>query len=85
MNTLHIKKGDTVIVLSGTEKGKTGKVLETFPKRNLVVVEGVGMHKKHQRPRKAGQRGQIIDKQSPIPASKVMEVGRHKEKRSRKK
>jgi large subunit ribosomal protein L24 len=85
MNTLHIKKGDTVIILSGTEKGKTGKVLETDPKRNLVVVEGVGMHKKHQRPRKAGQHGQIIEKQHAIRASKVMEVGRHKEKLARKK
>jgi large subunit ribosomal protein L24 len=85
MNKLHVKKGDTVIVLSGTQKGATGKVVEAFPKRGLVVVEGVGMHKKHQRPRKAGQHGQIIDKQAPIRASKVMEIGRHKEKQARKK
>lgn len=84
MNTLHVKKGDTVIVLSGIEKGKTGKVLMAYPKLNLVLIEGVGMHKKHQRPRKSGQHGQIVDKQAPIHASKVMEVGRHKEKQARK-
>lgn len=85
MQKLHVKKGDTVIILSGVGKGKTGKVLEAYPKRNVVLVEGVGMHKKHQRPRKAGQHGQIIDKQSPISASKVMEVGRHKEKQNKRK
>ena len=71
MNTLHIKKGDTVVVLSGNEKGKSGKVLETFPKLNLVVVEGVGMRKKHQKPKREGQKGQIIEKQFPIHASNV--------------
>lgn len=85
MNTLHVKKGDTVIVLSGAEKGKTGKVTGAFPKRGLVLVEGIGMRKKHQKPRKAGQHGQIVDKQTPIRVEKVMEVGRHKEKQARKK
>jgi large subunit ribosomal protein L24 len=68
---LHIKKGDTVVVLSGNEKGKVGKVTEAFPKLGLVVVEGVGMRKKHQKPRREGQKGQIIDKQFPIHASNV--------------
>lgn len=71
MNTLHIKKGDTVTVLTGNDKGKTGKVTETFPKLGLVVVEGVGMRKKHQKPRREGQKGQILDKQFPIHASNV--------------
>lgn len=71
MNTLHVKKGDNVIVLSGNDKGKTGKVLEVFPKLGKVVVEGVAMRTKHQKPRKAGQAGQIIQKQHPIAASKV--------------
>jgi large subunit ribosomal protein L24 len=71
MNTLHVKKGDTVIVLSGNDKGKTGKVTEVYPKLNKVLVEGVGMHTKHQKPRKSGQKGQIIDKQHPIAVSKV--------------
>lgn len=71
MNTLHIKKGDTVTILSGNEKGKTGKVLAVFPKTNQVVVEGIGMRKKHQKARREGQKGQIVDKQHPIAASKV--------------
>ncbi len=72
MNTLHIKKGDTVVIRSGADKGKTGKVLTVFPKDGLVVVEGVGMRTKHQKPRRAGQQGQIIQKQHPIAASKVV-------------
>ena len=71
MNTLHIKKGDKVTVLSGNEKGKVGAVVKTFPKLGLVLVEGVGMSKKHQKPRKEGQKGQIINKHHPIHASKV--------------
>jgi large subunit ribosomal protein L24 len=71
MNTLHIKKGDTVVVLSGNDKGKSGKVTRVYPKQGLVVVEGVGMRTKHQRPRKAGQKGQIVQKQHAIAASKV--------------
>ena len=71
MNTLHIKKGDTVVVRSGNDKGKSGKVTAVFPKTGMVVVEGVGMRTKHQKPRQAGQQGQIIQKQHAIAASKV--------------
>lgn len=72
MNTLHIKKGDTVRVLSGVDKGKTGKVTKTFPKLGLVLVEGVALRSKHQKPKREGQKGQIIQKQHPIAASKVV-------------
>lgn len=85
MNTLHIKKGDTVVVLSGNEKGKTGKVLEVFPRTGKVVVEGINLRTKHQRPRKAGQAGQIIQKQHAMNASKVMEAGAHKERQKKAK
>ncbi|MBY0294221.1 50S ribosomal protein L24 [Patescibacteria group bacterium] len=71
MNTLHIKKGDTVVVLSGNDKGKSGKVVKAFPKTGMVLIEGVGMRKKHQKARREGQRGQIVDKHHPIAASKV--------------
>ena len=84
MNTLHIKKGDTVVVLSGNEKGKTGKVLRTMPRAGLVLVEGVAMRKKHQKARKEGQRGQIIEKQHPIQASKVMNVEVQKERKAKR-
>jgi large subunit ribosomal protein L24 len=76
MNTLHIKKGDTVTVLTGTDKGKSGKVIKTIPKLSMVVVDGVGMRKKHQKPRREGQKGQIIDKQFPIHASNVAPTSR---------
>ncbi len=68
---VHVKKGDQVIVTTGDEKGKTGKVIEVFPLTNRVVVEGVAMSKKSQKPKAAGQRGQIIDKQHSIQASNV--------------
>ncbi len=78
MNTLHIKKGDTVKILSGNEKGKTGKVMAVFPKTGQVLVEGIGMNKKHQKPRRDGQKGQIIDKHHPIAASKVANTAAEK-------
>jgi large subunit ribosomal protein L24 len=68
---LHVKKGDTVTVLSGVDKGKSGKVTHAYPKLGMVVVEGISMRTKHQKPRRAGQAGQIIQKQHPIHASKV--------------
>ncbi len=71
MNTLHIKKGDTVVIRSGVDKGKTGKITRVFPKLNMVMVEGVNKRIKHQKPRKAGQSGQIVEKSHPIHASKV--------------
>ena len=84
MNTLHIKKGDSVTVLSGNEKGKSGKVLETYPKLNMVLVEGVMMRKKHQKARREGQKGQIIDKHFPIHASNVALAEIKKKKREAK-
>ena len=85
MNTMHVKKGDTVVVLSGTEKGKTGKVVGAFPKLGLVLVEGIGMHKKNQKGKREGQKGQIIDKHHPIRASKVMNVTVQKERAKKQK
>ena len=71
MNTLHVKKGDTVTIISGVDKGKSGKVTRTFPKTNMVIVEGVGKKVKHQKPRKSGQQGQIIEKFHTLNASNV--------------
>ncbi len=72
MNTIHVKTGDTVTIISGADKGKTGKVTRCFPKKNMILVEGVGKRVKHQKPRRAGQAGQIIEKFHPIHASKVV-------------
>ena len=66
-----IKKGDTVQVLSGNDKGKTGEVLETMPKTSRVIVKGVNIRKKHVKPRKQGDEGGIISVECSIHSSKV--------------
>ena len=71
MNNLHIKKGDTVMINSGADKGKKGKVLEVNPKDNKVVVEGVNIRSKHTKPRRAGEAGGIVKAEVAINASKV--------------
>jgi large subunit ribosomal protein L24 len=71
---LHIKKGDNVIVLSGKDKGKKGKVLAVIPKKESVIVEGIAMATKHKRPRRQGEEGGIIRQELPIRASKVMNI-----------
>ena len=71
---LFVKSGDTVKVMSGEDKGKTGKVQKAFPETGKVVVEGVAMVKKHQKPRGQGMPGGIIEKEAAIAASKVMVV-----------
>jgi large subunit ribosomal protein L24 len=68
---MHIKKGDTVVVLSGNDKGKKGKVSHVMPKRGLAVVEGINMKKKHQKPRQEGKKGQTIEVALPMQASKL--------------
>ena len=59
------------MVIAGKDRGKTGKVLRSLPKRDVVVVEGVNLRKKHQRPNKKSQKGQIIEKTMPIHVSNV--------------
>lgn len=61
-----------VMVVTGKDKGKKGKVLRALPKRSLVIVEGVNVQKRHQRQRRANQKGQIIDKTLPVSVSNVM-------------
>ena len=72
MNNLHVKTGDTAVVLSGKEKGKRGKVLSVNPKKGMVVIEGVNMIKKHTKPSMANQNGGIITKEAPLHISNVM-------------
>jgi large subunit ribosomal protein L24 len=68
---LKLRKGDTVKVLSGVDKGKTGEILEVMPKTNKVVVKGVNIRKKHVKPRKQGEEGGIIPVECAINSSKV--------------
>jgi len=72
MAKLLIKKGDMVAVISGKDKGKTGKVLQVFPKLTRVVVEGVNVCKRHLRARRKGEKGQTVEFSMPIHAAKVM-------------
>lgn len=74
MNKIHVKTGDTVVILSGKDKGKQGKVLEVSPKEQKVIVEGCNKVQKHVKPRRMGEPGGIIAAESPIYASKVMLV-----------
>lgn len=69
---MHVKKGDTVIVISGKDRGKKGKILAAMPKNDRVLVEGVNMLTKHQKPKGQMQPGGIIHQEGPIHASNVM-------------
>ncbi len=69
---MRIKKGDTVVVIAGKDKGKTGKVLQVLPKENRVIVEGINIITKHQRPDQQLQQGGIINREAAIHASNVM-------------
>ena len=71
---MHIKTNDTVIVLSGRDKGKEGKVLSVDPKAKKAVVEGISVAKRHKKPRKQGEPGGIITMPTPIYVSKLMRV-----------
>ncbi|MEX0649917.1 MAG: 50S ribosomal protein L24 [Candidatus Andersenbacteria bacterium] len=68
---MKIKRGDTVRVLTGKDRGKQGKVLATLPMRERVVIEGINMVKKHVRARKAGEKGQRVSVAAPIHISNV--------------
>ena len=74
MNNLKIKKNDTVVVLSGKDKGKQGKVLGTVPSESKVVVEGINMVTCHVKPRKQGETGGIVQREAALYASKVQVV-----------
>lgn len=74
MAKVHVKRGDRVQILSGKDKDKTGKVLEVLPRSGKVIVEGVNVIKKHQRPTRDNPQGGIIDMEAPIYSAKVMLV-----------
>jgi len=74
MNSLNVKKGDTVVVISGKDKGKKGKIMVAQPDDERVIVQGTAMVPRHVKPRKQGQPGGRIEKEGPIHASNVMLV-----------
>lgn len=69
---MKIKKGDQVKIISGKDKGKSGKVIKTMPGNHLAVVEGLNLVKKHIRPRRAGEKGQTVEVPRPFHISKIM-------------
>jgi large subunit ribosomal protein L24 len=71
---LHVKKGDTVVVLSGKDKGKQGKIVSAFPKKRQVIVEDVNKVKRHTKPSLKAPQGGIIQKEMPLDVCKVMVV-----------
>ena len=71
---MKIKKGDNVRVITGKDKGKKGKVVSALISQNKVIIEGINMMKKHQRPRKSGEKGTKIDVAMPIHVSNVKKI-----------
>lgn len=71
-NKLHVKTGDEVIIISGKDKGKKGKVLEVSPKEKKVIVEGLNIATKHVKPRRMGEQGGIVSVEAPLYACKTM-------------
>jgi len=68
---MKIKKGDTVLVILGKDRGRKGKVLGVFPKERKILVEGINLIRKHQKPKRAEEKGQIIQLPKPIDVSNV--------------
>lgn len=68
---MKIKNNDTVLIISGKDRGKKGKVIKALPKENRIVVEGINLRKKHTRPKRQGEKGQIVEIAAPLDVSNV--------------
>ncbi|MFZ5816922.1 MAG: 50S ribosomal protein L24 [Bacillota bacterium] len=82
---VHVKKDEEVVVITGKDKGKQGKVQKVLPKTNRVVVAGVNMVKKHTKPSARNPQGGIIEMEAPIHASNVMSLAKIEQKKAKKK
>ena len=71
---MKIKKGDKVKIITGKDKGKVGAVLKSFPQKEMVLVEDINKKKLHQRPRKQGEKGKIIEQAAPVHVSNVKKI-----------
>ena len=71
---MQVRRDDTVLILSGNDRGKRGRVLKVFPDKNRIIVEGVSFIKRHTKPSTKNQSGGIIEKEAPIHASNVMVI-----------
>lgn len=72
-----IKKGDKVLIIKGKDKGKIGKVIRVIPREERIIIEGLNIVKKHLRPRKAGEKGKIVDVPAPLSWSNVKLICQH--------
>ena len=72
MTKIKIKKNDSIIVISGKDRGKSGKILNIYTAKNRALIEGLGLKKKNQRPKKSGQKGEVITIPSSIHISNLM-------------
>ena len=68
---MKIKKGDTVLIIKGKDRGKSGKVIKALPKENRIIIEGLNLVKKHVKPKRAGEKGEIVEIPVPLYISKV--------------
>lgn len=71
---MKVKKGDQVLIIAGKDKGRTGKVLSAFPKMGKLLIDGINQKKKHVRPRKEGEKGQVVSIPTPLQISNVKVV-----------
>jgi large subunit ribosomal protein L24 len=84
MRKFHVKRGDEVVVLAGTERGKRGKILAVLPKKQRVIVEGIKMIKKHMRKNQQHPQGAIIEREGSVHISNVMAVGDYEARAARR-
>ncbi len=68
---MKVKTGDTVLIISGKDRGKTGKVLDVFPEKERIMIEGLNLMKKHQRPRRQGKKGELVVLPAPLRVANV--------------
>jgi len=68
---MKVKKGDTVLIISGKDRGRTAKVLKSFPKEKSVLVEGINLKSKHIKPKRQGEKGQVVKVPTPLDVSNV--------------
>lgn len=68
---MKIHKGDQVLIISGKDRGRKGKVIEAFPKQGRLIIEGINLSKKHVKPKKSGEKGQVVEMPAPLNVSDV--------------
>ncbi len=68
---MKVKKGDNVLIIAGKDKGRTGKITRAYPKELKVLIEGINLKKKHVRPKREGEKGQVVEIPSPLDISDV--------------